>query len=315
MAKFIVSLMPPTEPRFVDAFAGRGAISWAVMTLLKYRRHWINAVGTLGASQQRLMHIIEYVFPRRFQRCNSIRLLLPYRHRMGFFHRRPKIPQYRKDDAATARVLEAINEPYRSALMSMYRGEPQRGADGQLHPIDDNTLIAPLQGIEMYDLYREWKPKASLEIGMAYGYSSLFFAAAIAKNGFGQHTAIDPFEHSHWHGIGLERLRAVGAEVKFREERDIHAATHLAGRTFDLIYIDGNHRFDDVVDFTLFAPLTSRHILFDDMWLPSVRAVVSFIHANRGDFVEVASGHGNLAIFERVADDTRPWDHFKKFNT
>lgn len=45
-AKRIVSLFPPVGDRFVDVFAGRGNLTWAVMSLLNYRRYWINAVGT-----------------------------------------------------------------------------------------------------------------------------------------------------------------------------------------------------------------------------------------------------------------------------
>jgi hypothetical protein len=33
---------------------------------------------------------------------------------------------------------------------------------------------------------------------MAYGYSTLYFLAAIARNQTGHHTAIDPFQHSVW---------------------------------------------------------------------------------------------------------------------
>ncbi len=44
--KCIVSLFPPVGDRFVDVFAGRGNLTWAVMSMLNYRRYWINAVGT-----------------------------------------------------------------------------------------------------------------------------------------------------------------------------------------------------------------------------------------------------------------------------
>jgi hypothetical protein len=46
LAQGICTLFPPSGPRFVDVFAGRGNISWAAMTLLNYKRHWINALGT-----------------------------------------------------------------------------------------------------------------------------------------------------------------------------------------------------------------------------------------------------------------------------
>lgn len=38
--------MPQSGTRFVDVFSGRGAVTWHVMTLLDYKRYWINALGT-----------------------------------------------------------------------------------------------------------------------------------------------------------------------------------------------------------------------------------------------------------------------------
>ena len=53
---------------------------------------------------------------------------------------------------------------------------------------------------------------------------------------------------------------------------------------FDFIFIDGNHRFDDVlVDFYLSDQLISPGglIVFDDMWMRSVRTTINFILTNR----------------------------------
>src|SRR6202022_4427641 len=171
-------------------------------------------------------------------------------------------------------VLAPLNADFRSALLSMYRGEAQLGADGLLHPIDQVTKISASQGMWLYDLCVSLKPKSTLEIGMAYGYSTLYFLAAITKNRIGQHTAIDPFQSSYWHGIGLVHANAHAPATRpdaFRliEDRSDRVATDLArsNATFDLIFIDGNHRFDDVlVDFYLYAQLCAMggHIILDD---------------------------------------------------
>src|ERR1700730_15866182 len=93
-------------------------------------------------------------------------------------------------------LLAPLDPHFRSALLSMYRGESQLGADGQMHPIDQTTKICPSQGMWIYDLCLSVKPKSTLEIGMAYGYSTLYFLAAITRNQAGHHTAIDPFQLS-----------------------------------------------------------------------------------------------------------------------
>jgi predicted O-methyltransferase YrrM len=218
-------------------------------------------------------------------------------------------------------VLATIDEPFRSALLSLYAAEPQLGIDGQLHEINRVTGIDPQHGMWLYDLYRRRAPGASMEVGMAYGCSTLFFLAAIAKLGAGSHTAIDPGELSFWHGIGMQKVRQVGAQsFRLIEDTDYNAAADLTRQraTFDFIFIDGNHRFDDaLVDFTLFAPLLNHRglIVFDDIWMPSIRAAVAFIEANRLDFKHIpGSPTPRYAVFERIAQDARQWDHFVPFS-
>ncbi|MGA3163975.1 MAG: class I SAM-dependent methyltransferase [Verrucomicrobiota bacterium] len=218
-------------------------------------------------------------------------------------------------------VLSPLDNPFRTALLSMYRNELQLGYDGQRHSLDTKTRVAPQQGMWLYKLYCESKPKSSLEVGMAYGFSTIFFLAALAKNGSGSHIAIDPFQKSLWHGIGLQKIIETRSEgvTRFMEDYSFHAVTDLsrAGRTFEFIFIDGNHRFDDVlVDFTLCARLCpiGGLIIFDDLWMPSVQMVISFIHSNRSDFVEIPSPISNIAMFRRNSADDRKWNHFTKFD-
>jgi D12 class N6 adenine-specific DNA methyltransferase len=46
IAKRICELLPPSGDRFVDVFAGRGNVTFAVMAVLSYERFWINDSGT-----------------------------------------------------------------------------------------------------------------------------------------------------------------------------------------------------------------------------------------------------------------------------
>jgi hypothetical protein len=108
--------------------------------------------------------------------------------------------------------------------------------------------------------------------------------------------------------------------VAFRliEDRSDRAAADLlrSGSTFEIIFIDGNHRFDDVVvDFYLCAQLCADggHIILDDMWMSSVKTVASYVRANRTDFVEVHTAVSNICVFRKVGDDTRIWSHFRHF--
>ena len=55
------------------------------------------------------------------------------------------------------------------------------------------------------------RPTATLEIGMAYGVSSLFMCEALAALPHPTtHTVIDPLQGRQWRNIGLRTVRAAG---------------------------------------------------------------------------------------------------------
>jgi len=225
-------------------------------------------------------------------------------------------------DQSFVELVAPLDLSFRDSLLSMYRGESQLGSDGKRHQPDSTTKVYPSQGMWLYNFCLSTFPKATLEIGMAYGYSTLYFLAAIQKNGLGQHTAIDPFQHSAWDGIGLAHALAHSAArsdaFRFIEDRSDLCAADLrrAGSRFDLIFIDGNHRYDDVLtDFYLYSPLCSigGHIVFDDLWMSSVQTVTAFVIANRQDFVELPTKEKNIKVFKKLEEDSRPWNHFRSF--
>ena len=204
----------------------------------------------------------------------------------------------------------------------MYAGDPQPGTDGEKHSIDPATGISPAEGIWIYELCRQLKPQATLEIGLAYGFSTLYFLAALTENGSGRHTAIDPYQLNapgRWAGIGLAQGKRFGRErFRFIEERSFAALTHIADNSehFDIIFVDGRHLFDFVItEFTLSAELCSMggYIILHDMWLPSIQRAVGFIRANRADFEYVASPVANVAVFRHVGTDDRQFKHFVEF--
>ena len=221
-------------------------------------------------------------------------------------------------------ALADLGGPFEAALASMYAGTAQKGADGVRHEIDDSTRISAEEGMALFSLCRAGDGVDTLEVGLAYGFSTVFLLAALADNGGGQHVAIDPYQDIDWDGIGLttaiDVIAAAGASVDFAllPERSEMALTDLArqGRTFGLTFIDGYHRFDDVlVDFTLAARMCPEGgvIVLHDMWLPSIAAVASFLRTNRVDFAEVQTGCPNLFAMRRIADDERDWTHFVAF--
>ncbi|MDQ1246297.1 MAG: hypothetical protein QG597_665 [Actinomycetota bacterium] len=216
--------------------------------------------------------------------------------------------------------------PFADVLQSMHAGQPQLGSDGRRHMIDDTTRISEDEGMTLFRLGVEAEVAATLEVGLAYGFSTAYLLAALHHNGGGSHTAIDPYQDTDWSGIGLTTAIALVTTATalttdsftLIPERSDPALIDLArtGRTFDLTFIDGYHRFDDVlVDFTLAARMCpiGGLIVLHDMWLDSIAAVASFLRRNRADFAEIATGCDNLFAVRRVDEDRRNWDHFVAF--
>jgi predicted O-methyltransferase YrrM len=252
-----------------------------------------------------------------------------------------KLAHWNVSSAAPEETIQRLEEPFRSLLGSMYRGEPQVGADGHRHALDGLTRIAPAEGMWLYDLCRRLKPEKSLEIGLAYGFSTLFLLAAISANGSGEHVAVDPCQPDRWNGIGAQWARILGMEHAFRfiSETSVQALPALAGNgeAFDLIFVDGSHFFDSaLVDFVLASEVCrpGGYIILDDLWLPPIRKVVAFVRANRLDFTEVetpmhrlwsrwsarAPGRvinevalANVAVFRKTGTDNRAWSHYVDF--
>jgi len=222
--------------------------------------------------------------------------------------------------------LSPLGDRYRDVLLSMYDGAPQRGADGRSYAIDGSTRVSLAEGMTLHSLCVTDRVTATLEVGLAYGFSAVFLLAALDRVGGGTHTAIDPFQMTDWHGIGMthaSELTAQSATLTSRsftwiEDRSDRALVDLerAGRTCGLVFIDGYHRFDDVlVDFTLSARMcrSGGLIVLHDMWLDSIKAVASFVRNDRPDFAEVTTPCDNLFVVRRVGEDERDWSHFIDF--
>lgn len=205
-------------------------------------------------------------------------------------------------------------------LEDLYQGEEHLGSDGQRHRIDTKTRISRAQGEYLQQLALESGAERTLEVGMAYGFSTLFLLAAHAQRGRGLHTALDPFESRVWHGIGLKKVEQSGCERYFRffEQTSIEAlpALRRERESFDLVYIDGNHQFDAViVDFHLSDPIckVGGHIVLDDMWMPAIQSATRFIERNL-PYERVNQPIRNLLVLRKVGEDRRRWDHFVPFS-
>jgi hypothetical protein len=144
--------------------------------------------------------------------------------------------------------------------------------------------------------------------------------AALHELGKGHHTAVDPYQSILYGGVGALHAPQLGLESRFKliPLFSFPALVRLEeeGQEFQFIFIDGNHRFDDVlVDFTLAASICAPGgiIVMDDMWMPAVRTAAAWVRTNRQDFRPVTTPAKNIAQFERVGTDERKWHHYVPF--
>jgi predicted O-methyltransferase YrrM len=185
------------------------------------------------------------------------------------------------------------------------------------------------------ELLRSITPTHTLEVGLAFGVSTLAFCEALLDHGGpgARHVAIDPYERSGFGNAGRLVLREAGVEelVEFHED-DSHLVLpelERAGRLFDAAFVDGDHRFESVfVDMHYCARMLEPGglLLVDDCWMPAIRLAVDYFVTNLGyDLVEGVLGgqeyrrgrwrsRGQLAVL-RLPDELPPraWHSFVPF--
>lgn len=159
-------------------------------------------------------------------------------------------------------------------------GTVKTGA-GEVLPL--NSAIDRQEGEFIARLIRERGFSQSLEIGCAYGISSLFICDALAVNPNWSHTIIDPNQQSEWLGVGIANLlRADMLQFTLIEEPSELALPKLLGKGFrcDFAFIDGWHTFDHaLLDFFYVNRLLSVGgvVVLDDVDYPSIAKLARFI--------------------------------------
>jgi len=146
--------------------------------------------------------------------------------------------------------------------------------------------ISREEGAFLQGIINEIKPKYSLEVGLAYGVSSLYICDALSQCG-GSHIIIDPKQHEHFDGVGLHNVKkgGFGEKVEFLEEFSYDALPKLLqrGQKLQFAFIDGWHTFDyTLLDFFFIDRMldVGGVVVFDDANWISVRKVCRYLATN-----------------------------------
>jgi predicted O-methyltransferase YrrM len=174
-------------------------------------------------------------------------------------------------------------------LEDIYRSQRVVGQTGKVF---DNlgSLSTPNNLLQLRGLMMERRPERTLEVGLAFGGSALTIAASHRDLGHAanrQHVALDPFQSNSGDNSAVASLERAGLSgyVDVRLQHSSVGLAELFDRhaTFDLVYVDGSHLFEDVfVDayfgFRLLAE--GGVILFDDCPIDGVAKVLKFVTTN-----------------------------------
>jgi len=126
--------------------------------------------------------------------------------------------------------------------------------------------------------------RKTLEVGCAYGLSSLYICSALSDRDSAKHIIIDPFQHASWHGIGISNLRRAGISffelIEQPSEFILPEIARNEPATFDMIFIDGWHTFDHTLLDLFYANRLLKvggYIVIDDCNWPSIAKAVSYV--------------------------------------
>jgi len=191
--------------------------------------------------------------------------------------------------ATEATVRSELHLEIREYLNRMFTEQTVEGDNGPNRIFPDS--LTPERGAVLSAVCRAIRPRATLEVGMAWGVSTLLILEALAESGVpaAPHVVMDPGQSALYHNAARLSLKRLGLEnfVEFYEApSDLVLPSLLAsGRQFDFAFIDGDHHFDTAFNDFRFANqllVPGGTILFDDTWCDGVYLVSRFAETNFG---------------------------------
>ncbi len=170
-------------------------------------------------------------------------------------------------------------------IESIYKSGKVTGQSGKEHPL--HSEIDPAEGRFLSDLIAgDPTVTNTLEVGCAYGMSSLHICHTLRVRMNPRHTIIDPFQFTQWDGVGIRNLEqsGIGFFNLIQKKSEFAMPELLAegeGR-FDLVFVDGWHTFDHTLLDCFYATRLLRvggYLVIDDVTIPPVRRAVEYFSA------------------------------------
>lgn len=144
-------------------------------------------------------------------------------------------------------------------------------------------------GALIQKVIRMKRPRVGIEVGLAFGISTLYILEALKETGGQKLIGMDPAQYDdYWRGGGLHNVAASGYSdlYEFHENTSQQLLPELVGNglKIDFAFIDGWHTFDHtLIDFFYIDQMMNVGgvVVFDDVGYPAIRRVCDFILTNR----------------------------------
>ena len=176
--------------------------------------------------------------------------------------------------------LENLGTPVESISLGVFDQIGEFTAKKQRSPDSENyskfgAFFRPNyeRGMLISALIKKYKISSYLEIGFGRGYSSICAAMAMRNTGIdGKVTTIDPnFDQEHLQNLAKIFPHDWLRLIEFHQKTSDDYFDELDdSETFDMIYVDGDHRYEAVLrDWNNCKDRAEKVILLDDYHLPS----------------------------------------------
>jgi len=219
----------------------------------------------------------------------------------------------------------ALRQPRRVLERLLREGTAVARSDGTRHSLFP-VAVSAAEGEAVREWVRRERAKQTIEVGLGYGIAALHICEGLLENGAAsaRYVAVDPYQATRFSNCGLQFLEDAGLTelVEFHPQESQLVLPRLLGegRSFDLAFVDTNHRFDGVfLDLVYLGRLVRAGgiVFLDDYQLPAVARAVSFFLANLGWTLEETSADDDLhhwAVLRTAhVPYERPFDYYVDF--
>ena len=167
-------------------------------------------------------------------------------------------------------------------LREIFETKQVREKDGSVLPLHSHTTLEQCEFLQ--ELIYEVRPDSSVEVGLAYGISTIAILEALNSSGKKfNHKVIDPFQQD-WKDIGLVNIERAGFidHVTFYRKFSDQVLPELQaqGLKVQFAYIDSTKVFDvlmtDVYYITKMLE-TGGILVLDDCGFPGIRMLVRYL--------------------------------------